>query len=190
VRFRTHLLSSAALGLAVYPRRPFRAALLALAGTLLDLDHLLLYVGQTGDWSVLGALRYDRYRHRRWRPGDARPRYGSLRSWLHRPALVLPPLWMLAWDRPALRPLVLGVSLHLALDHYDWPLRRLALLRAAGRCAGCARQGLRLSTHRRPGADGHTFRALCRRCGEGMPPRLDTPPGALRARRLWYTETE
>ena len=70
MRFPTHLLSSLAVGLAVYPRQPLRLAALVAAGTLVDLDHLLLYSLHTGDWSVVGALRYDRYRNRRIKLGD------------------------------------------------------------------------------------------------------------------------
>lgn len=180
MRFRTHLLTSAALGLTLYPRQPSRAALVVLAGTLVDVDHLLLYASHTGDWSVVGALRYDRYRHRRKGQGDTRPRYGSLRSWIHRPALVLPPLWALAWTRPALRPLVLGISLHLLLDHYDGPLRILALLRAAGRCEACSRRGLRLTAHWSGRRGLARYVALCRVCGErGARPAPRAQPAVL-----------
>jgi len=103
--------------MALYPRRPAHAAALVLAGTLIDLDHLLLYALRTGDWSVVGALRYNRYRHYWRQAGDTRPRYGPLRSWLHTPWLVLPPLWSCAAMYPALRPVALGLSLHLLLDH-------------------------------------------------------------------------
>ena len=104
MRFRTHLLTSLAAGLALYPRRPAHAAALVLAGTLIDLDHLLLYALRTGDWSAVGALRYNRYRHYWRQAGDTRPRYGPLRSWLHEPWLVLPPGWAQPTRRCALWP--------------------------------------------------------------------------------------
>jgi hypothetical protein len=139
MRFRTHLLTSVLAGVALYPRRPARLAALVAAGTLVDLDHLLLYWLQTGDWSVVGALRYDRYRHRGAGAGDTRPRYGSLRSWLHEAWLVLPPLWLGAAGHPALRPAAVGLSLHLLLDHYDLPWRYAARRRAGGLCQGWLR---------------------------------------------------
>lgn len=165
MRLRTHLLSSALLGVALYPRRPLRAAAVTLAGTLLDLDHLLLYALQTGDWSAVGALRYDRYRHRGQGPGDTRPRYGSLRSPFHEPWLLLP-LWALAAGRPWLRPVALGLSLHLLLDQYDSPRRLLARLRARGRCFACGRRGRLLSIHRFGGPQGKRYVALCQACTE------------------------
>lgn len=164
MRFRTHLAAAAALGLALYPREPHKAATVAAAGTLLDLDHLLLYVLRTGDWSVVGALRYDRYRHERGEAGDTRPRYGPLRSWLHEPLLLLPPIWIAAATRPALRPLALGLSLHLLLDQYDAPLRAVEALAAAGRCRACGGRGLRLSTHRFGPRGRRQHRALCGAC--------------------------
>lgn len=126
MHLRTHLWTSALTALICYPRAPRQAALLALAGVLIDIDHLILYYFQTGDYSIIGALRYDRYRNRPVTPGDTRPRYGPLRSWLHQPALLLPPIWLLVWRWPALRPVALGVTLHLALDTADflrhWPI--------------------------------------------------------------------
>jgi hypothetical protein len=180
MRFRTHLLTSALLGLALYPRRPGRAAAVALAGTLVDLDHLLLYGAHTGDWSVAGALRYDRYRHRRRVAGDTRPRYGSLRSWLHAPWLVLPPLWAAAAARPALRPVALGISLHLLLDHWDGPVRLAVRLRRGRSCERCGRRGLRLGVYRYGRLGGYRYRVLCHACAEVV---ASLPAGAL-----WYTD--
>lgn len=178
MRFRTHLITSALAGLALYPRRPGRAAALALAGTLVDFDHLLLYAARTGDWSVTGALRYDSYRHRQIRPGDTRPRYGSMRSWLHMPWLLLPPLWAAASRRPALRPVALGLSLHLFLDHWDLPLQLAARARAGGRCDMCGRRGLRLAVHRSGRLGSYSYRVLCRACAV----RAMTRPAAAPAR--------
>jgi hypothetical protein len=195
MRFRTHLATSIALGLALYPRRPRRAAALIAAGTLIDLDHLLLYALQTGDWSIVGALRYDRYRHRGGLPGDTRPRYGPLRSWLHRPLLLLPPLWVAAASRPALRPVAIGLSAHLLLDQYDAPLRALEGLRAAGRCRACGRPGMRLDVHRFGPRGRRQYRALCQPCAQESA-RTGRLAASARARarletqeRLWYTTT-
>ncbi|NJM06214.1 hypothetical protein HC891_08465 [Candidatus Gracilibacteria bacterium] len=136
MRFRTHLWTSALAALLRYPHQPYEATLTVLAGTLIDVDHLVLYALQTGDWSISGALRYNRYRHYPLVPGDTRPRYGPLRSWLHRP-IVLLPLYLAALAVPRLRPVALALSLHLALDHVDLPLRRRIRRAAGGRCYDC-----------------------------------------------------
>lgn len=164
MRFRAHLLSSLALGLAIYPRRPDRLAALVAAGTLIDLDHLLLYSLATGDWSVAGALRYDRYRNTGAGVGDTRPRYGPLRSWMHNPLLTLPALWAVAARRPALRAVALGLSLHLLLDHLDWPQRAASRRRARGRCQACGRAGVRLHVVRLGRRGRYRYWALCPTC--------------------------
>lgn len=193
MRFRTHLLTSAAAGLLLYPSRPARLAALVAAGTLIDVDHLVLYALQTGDWSVIGALRYDRYRHRGRGVGDTRPRYGSLRSWLHDPRFALPAVWTLAATRPALRPLALGLSLHLLLDHLDWPWRYMAVLRAGGVCQVCRRRGMRLVVHRSGRRGRYMYQALCRACGDRAVSGRQTssnPSGHLHAAQaLWYTDS-
>ncbi len=160
---------SAATALVVYPRKPQQATALLLSGVLLDLDHLLLYALQSGDWSVAGALRYDRYRHLRIGAGDTRPRYRSLRSWLHQPWLLLPIVWAGAAHRPGLRPLAMGLSLHLALDYTYWPGDMLARLRAHGRCAQCGhKRSLEIQRIRRAGRLARI--ALCRTCSQRMQP--------------------
>src|SRR3569623_66379 len=103
MRFRTHLLASAAAGLALYPRSLGKAALVTVAGVILDVDHYVLYALRSGDWSPLGALRYNRRRRRRIRPGDTRPRYGPLRSVLHHKRLTIPLVWLTSMLQPALR---------------------------------------------------------------------------------------
>jgi hypothetical protein len=125
MRFRTHLLISAAAGAALYPRAPWRASLVALGGVLLDVDHYVLYALRSGDWNPVGALRYNRRRKRRIRPGDTRPHYGSLRSVLHLPPLTLPLMWLLSRRWPASRPFALGVALHLLLDGLPEGLKKI-----------------------------------------------------------------
>lgn len=166
MRFRTHLLSSLAAGLAIYGPRPVPVAALVAAGTLIDVDHVVLYALQTGDWSLFGAVRYDRYRHKVAGAGDNRPRYGSLRSWLHEPLLLLPTGWLAAAGHPWLRPLALGVGLHLLLDHYDWPARYGEHLRSRGVCRACGRSGRRLSVARSGRRGAYSYRAICRACAE------------------------
>lgn len=177
MRFRTHLITSALLGLALYPRQPDQAVALVLAGTMIDFDHLLLYVVRTGDWSVTGALRYDRYRHRARLPGDSRPRYGGMRSWLHEPWLLLPPLWAAAKRRPPLRPVAVGLSLHLLLDHWDLPVRALARGRAGGCCEVCGRRRLRLEVHRFGRLGSYRYRVLCRTCADQVMQRRPAERG-------------
>ena len=143
MRLRTHILTSALLGAALYPRTPRKAALLLAGGVLLDADHYLLYALRSGNWSPLSALRYDRWRNQPITVGDRRRRYGSLRSIFHTVRVTIPLVWLLGWRWPALRPLAIGVTLHLALDisplRLDWRVWR----RAGGRCERCGRPGLK-----------------------------------------------
>jgi hypothetical protein len=147
MRLRIHILTSALLGTALYPRTPRRAALVLAGGVLLDLDHYLLYALRSGDWNPLGALRYDRWRNLPIAAGDTRRRHGSLRSVLHTARVTIPLAWLLSRRWPALRPLAFGVTLHLALDTspllLDWRVWR----RAGGRCERCGRCGLKRSIH-------------------------------------------
>lgn len=161
MRFRTHLISSLATGIMLYPRQPTAIAAVTLAGTLIDLDHLLIYIFQTGDWSLVGALRYNRYRNRIAGRGDHRPRYGSLRSWVHRPELLLPPLWALAARYALFRPIAVGLSLHLLLDHLGAPLRFTTTLLAQESCERCGRAEQRLIIYR---ISGWHYGAICHRC--------------------------
>lgn len=166
MRFRTHALASAVAGAALYRRSPLRAAALLMGGTLLDIDHFVLYALQTGDWSVTGALSYNRYRHVLTRAGDNRPRYGTLRSWLHNPALLLPAVWALAVARPSLRPVAIGLTLHLMMDHIWWPRYALAFRRAGRRCEACGHSDRKLTVHWRRDWGEPQLRTLCRACFE------------------------
>jgi hypothetical protein len=147
MRLRTHILTSALLGVTLYPRRPGKAALLLAGGVLIDADHYVLYALRSGDWSLFGALRYDRWRNQPIAPGDTRRRYGSLRSIFHSVRFTIPLIWLLGWRWPVLRPFAIGVTLHLALDtsplRLDWRVWR----RAGGCCERCGRRGLRLSIY-------------------------------------------
>jgi hypothetical protein len=174
MHIRTHAQVSLLAGLLLYPYSPRHILLLAAGGVLVDLDHFLLYALRSGDWSIIGALVYDRYRHYRPEPGDTRPRYGKMRSWLHDP-LMLPISLLLARQWPALRPLALGLFLHLCLDHVDL-LQRLALRwKYRGRCACCGtrrhvtvRNMLRAPTaaDSRPAAPVRLL--LCRQCAHRL----------------------
>ena len=143
MRLRTHILTSGLLGVALYPRAPRKAALLLAGGVLLDADHYLLYALRSGNWNPLSALRYDRWRNQPSTIGDRRRRYGSLRSIFHLARVTIPMAWLLGWRWPALQPLAIGVTLHLALDssplRLDWRVWR----RADGCCERCGRVGLK-----------------------------------------------
>jgi hypothetical protein len=143
MRLRTHILTSALVGVALYPRAPRKVALLLAGGVLLDADHYLLYALRSGDWNPLSALRYDRWRNQPIAVGDRRRRYGSLRSIFHTARVTLPLVWLLGWRWPGLRPVAIGVTFHLALDisplRLDWRVWR----RAGGRCERCGRVGLK-----------------------------------------------
>jgi hypothetical protein len=147
MRLRTHILTSALLGAALYPRSPLKAALLLAGGVGLDADHYLLYALRSGDWSPRTALHYDSWRHAPRSRDDTRTRYGSLRSMFHDARLTLPLIWGLARLWPALRPIAVGLTLHLALDfpflRLDWRVWR----RARGRCERCGRVGVKRSIH-------------------------------------------
>jgi hypothetical protein len=165
MHFRTHALLSAVAGAALYPRSPLRVAALLIGGTLIDVDHFVLYALQTGDWSPAGALVYNRYRNSPGGVGDTRPRYGSLRSWLHNP-LMLPPMWVLAAARPLLRPLAIGLTLHLFLDYIWWPRYALAFRRSGRRCEACGRANRKLTVHWRRDWGEPEMRTLCHSCYE------------------------
>ena len=104
MRLRTHILASALLGAALYPRAPRKAALLLAGGVLLDADHYVLYALRSGDWSPSGALHYDTWRNQPIALGDARRRYGSLRSIFHSARFTIPLVWLLGLRWPELRP--------------------------------------------------------------------------------------
>jgi hypothetical protein len=169
MRPRTHLWTSALAAAIVYPRSPLRAALAIASGVLIDLDHLALYRLRTGDGTLTGAMVYNRYRNFPARRGDNRPRYGSMRSWIHEPA-VLPPLLLLARHVPALRPIALGMFVHLLLDQAYMTRAVRVALRARGRCELCGARGRPLRHHfvRHPLEGGtasvDNIVALCRPC--------------------------
>lgn len=169
MRPTTHLATSVLLALAVYPRRPREAALLVAAGVLIDVDHLVMYGLNTGDWSVSGALVYNRYRSRALLPGDARPRYGTLRSWIHRPLLMAPLLGWLALRCAPLRPALYGILAHLLLDHIAAPREWLAWWRAGRRCIRCGRRQRLVVVRLRSGQPADRpaatpFTVLCKAC--------------------------
>ncbi len=171
MRLRTHVLSSLLAGVALYPRAPRRVALLVAGGVGLDIDHYLIYALRSGNWNPLSAWRYDGWRHRARAASDTRRRYGPLRSAFHHAGVTLPIVWGLQLVWPVLRPLALGVTLHLALDlpflRLDWRVWR----RAAGHCERCGTTKRRLDVvYLVPPRHGGASWALenralwCRRC--------------------------
>lgn len=135
----THLWTSALTGLLLYRRRPGAALALTAAGVLIDADHLLLYAVRSGDWTLPGALRYMRYRNDPGGMRDRRPRYGSLRSTAHHPLAGLA-LALLAARLPLLRPVAIGIGLHLLLDWSYMPRQWYYFWKAGWRCALCGHQ--------------------------------------------------
>jgi hypothetical protein len=81
----------------------------------------------------------------------------------------MPAVWALAAHRTALRPLALGLSLHLLLDYLYWPRYTLAFLRSGGRCERCGRRDRRLTVHWRREWGAPELRTLCRPCFERHP---------------------
>ena len=141
MRFRDHALAALGLGALCYgPEKPRQLGLLLVGGVLIDADHWIVYGLQTGDWSLSGVLRYNRYRHRLARVGDNRPRYGPLRSVAHQPLITLPLGWWLARRWRWLQPLMIGLSLHLLLDHWASPYFFWMRWQAGGQCAECQKQ--------------------------------------------------
>jgi len=167
MRLRTHIITSAVLGAALYPREPRRAALLALGGVLLDVDHYLLYALRSGDWNPLGAWRYNGWRHMPRSTTDTRRRYGALRSIFHRPWLTLPLIWSISARWAAMRPAAIGITLHLALDFPFLQLDRRAWRRAGARCERCGAH------------------AQKRRIVYILPPRYGGAPWTLDNRAVW-----
>lgn len=176
MRFRTHLLASAIAGVMLFPRKPKAAALVAVSGVAIDFDHYVLYASRSGDWSLLGALRYDGRRRGRPRRGDTRPRYGPLRSVAHRARLTLPLAWTLAQIFPQLTPVALGLTLHLTMDK-DWPmlLDYRVWRRSGGRCERCGERKRHPAVYNivlpKRGGDFWALanRALwCQRCAKGV----------------------
>jgi hypothetical protein len=170
MRFHTHLWTSALAGMLVYRRRPLRALALTLAGVLIDVDHYVLYARKSGDWTPWGALHYNSYRHRPGGLRDPRPRYGSLRSKAHHPGFGLA-LGLLAWRWHRLRPLALGVALHLALDWSHAPSQWRRFWRAGWRCSLCgSSRKLRVHAivHRLDGGrrDEQNLTVLCGSCAK------------------------
>ncbi len=188
MRFDQHLISSAILAVCLYPRQPISAALFIAGGVLIDLDHLALYISRTGDWSVSGALHYNRYRNRLPQRGDNRPRYGSLRSWLHQPLLVVPALWAFAQHHRWMRPLAAGVTLHLFLDHLAMPAIWAAYLHAGGRCVRCGSKQ-RVEVYRRQiqHRQGWHWVALCRRCANDRRAFTDVFDSDAEGNTWWST---
>lgn len=167
MRFKEHLLAGVAIGLACYRRKPLKAALAILGSVVLDTDHFVLYAWRSGDLNPFGALRYDRRRNKPPRPGDTLPRYGSLRSVLHRKRITYPLLALLAWRVPAMQPFALGIAVHLLMDIHLLNLDWRAWQRADGHCERCGVSGLGLAVYYR------------------IPPHRGGHPHALSNRAVW-----
>jgi hypothetical protein len=99
--------------------RPLDLALFASAAVLIDVDHYLGYVWQTGDLSLPRAYAYHRNRYhrpRRWRFRPGWPSLGvdSARAFHSAPSLLL--VFLLAWRWRPLRPVAWGLLFHRLQD--------------------------------------------------------------------------
>jgi hypothetical protein len=111
--------AAAAVPLARAGKRPLDLALFAAAAVLIDVDHFLGYIWETGDLSLPRAYAYHRKRYhrpRRWRFRPGWPYLGvdSGRAFHSAPFLLL--VFLLAWRRRPLRPLAWGLLFHRLQD--------------------------------------------------------------------------
>ena len=123
-----HHHAAAAIAAAVPLRRrgwPVAAILGFFAGSILiDVDHYLSYVVETGDWSLRRAYEYHRAAYRKPRRGEFHPHWPPLGITKHRflhgtPVLAL--VFLVAWRWPALRPVAWGMLFHRAQDEvWSW----------------------------------------------------------------------
>ena len=100
-------------------KRPLDLALFSAAAVLIDVDHYLGYIWQTGDLSLPRAYAYHRKRYhrpRRWRFRPGWPYLGvdSARAFHSAPCLFL--VFLLAWLWRPLRPIAWGLLFHRLQD--------------------------------------------------------------------------
>lgn len=166
VRVRDHVLLSTAAAALLAPRLGLDAASLWAGGVLVDVDHYLWFCIRHRSLSPRAAARFF---------NGARPPQTSATRALHHPVTLAATL-TLAARRRELRPLALGLGLHVGLDaHHEARMNRArteALARDRFSCRACGVQT--------PHVDAHLFRqpwllpsygarnvvSLCGRCHE------------------------
>lgn len=166
------MLSTAGAAL-LAPRRGLDAAGLWAGGVLLDIDHYLWFCVRHRQLSPRAAARFF---------NGAHPPQTSATRALHHPITVAATL-ALAARRRDMRPLALGMSLHVGLDaHHQVRMNRAratALARDRFSCQACGRQTPHVDTHlfRQPWLlPNYTARnvvSLCGPCHEAAHGRRD-----------------
>jgi hypothetical protein len=116
-----HVLAAgaAAIPLALAGWRPLDLALFAAGAVLIDGDHYLGYVWETGDLSLPRAYAYHRKRYHRPRKWGFRLRWpylGIESSRVLHSAPVILATFLLAWPLRPLRPLAWGLLFHRLQD--------------------------------------------------------------------------
>jgi hypothetical protein len=165
VRVRDHIAISTAAAAVLRPWFGRRVLGLWAGGVLIDADHYLWFCRRERRLSPVAAVRF-------FNQADA-PQLPATRV-LHRP-VALVPLLLLGLPRRALRPLALGLGMHVALDAvHGTRMRRArfaALERDGSSCQACGAR-TRVGTHLRrqplllPSYDASNLITLCDRCHE------------------------
>jgi hypothetical protein len=141
VRPRDHIALSTAGAALLAPRLGLGAMGLWAGGVLMDVDHYAWYCIRRKDLSPLAAAHFF---------GGAHPPQTSATRALHNPIAVLTMAALAARQR-RLRPLALGMTLHVGLDaRHEARMRRAraeALARDRFLCRSCGTQTRRVDTH-------------------------------------------
>jgi hypothetical protein len=177
VRVRDHVLISTAGAALAAPSLGRGALSLWAGGVLIDADHYAWFCLRHRRLSLQAAVRF-------FNQADP-PQHPATRA-LHAPAAVLSVVLIgLGWRR--LRPVALGMGLHVALDAYH--LARMARARSAAlardgyRCRACGAQAPPVTAHvwrqprLLPSYRHRNLVSLCRRCHDAAHAH---PGGAIR----------
>lgn len=166
MRVRDHILLSTAGAALLAPSLGRDVAGLWAGGVLVDIDHYVWFCVRHRDVSPRAAARFF---------NGAHPAQTSASRALHHPITVAAAL-ALAARRRDLRPLALGMSLHVGLDaHHHVRMgqaRAEALARDAFSCRGCGTQTPHVDTHLfrqprlLPSYRAHNVVSLCGPCHE------------------------
>lgn len=166
MRVRDHILLSTAGTALLVPRLGVGAVGLWAGGVLIDVDHYVWFCVRHRCLSPRAALRFF---------GGAHPTQTRATRILHDPAVVAGALALSA-RRPRLRPLVLGIGLHVGLDaHHAARMNRAratALHRDRFSCRACGQPAPHLEAHSfrqpwlLPSYRAHDLVSLCGPCHE------------------------
>jgi hypothetical protein len=141
VRVRDHIFLSTTAAALLAPTLGLRAVGVWAGGVLIDVDHYLWFCVRHHDLSVAAAMRFFDGAH----PPQTRPT-----RILHHPMTVLSVLIVASRQR-WLRPLAIGMSLHVGLDkQYERRMKRAraqALERDRFSCQACGARTTQIDTH-------------------------------------------